>query len=80
MLRSYYPDFLIERADGSYLIVEVKGDNKIDDPVVLAKQTYARQLAVDSGMTYEMIKGSDASVCNYGFIFGKSGLVTRNLF
>jgi type III restriction enzyme len=80
MLRSYYPDFLIERTDGSYLIVEVKGDNKVDDPVVLAKQTYARQLAVDSGMTYEMIKGSDAIVCNYGFIFGESGLVTQNLF
>jgi len=28
------PDFLLQKDDGAYVIVEVKGDNMIDDPVV----------------------------------------------
>ena len=35
-LRKYYPDFLALMEDGSYQLIEVKGDNKIDDEVVLA--------------------------------------------
>lgn len=59
-VRSYYPDFLLQKDDGSYVIVEVKGDNMIDDPVVRAKKEFARQIATASGMEYEIIKGSDA--------------------
>ena len=44
-----------------YVIIEVKGDNKIDDAVVKAKADYASQLAAASGMTYQIIKGSEAS-------------------
>lgn len=58
-IRSYYPDFLVQKEDGSYVIVEVKGDNKIDDPVVLAKQRFAEQMATASGMTYRVVKGSE---------------------
>jgi len=54
-LRSYYPDFLVKMHDGSYRIIEVKGSNKLDDPVVLAKQEYARQIASDSAMSYIMV-------------------------
>lgn len=61
LVRSYYPDFLIRKDDGSYVIVEVKGDNKIDDPVVQAKSEFASRMAIASGMTYRMIKGSDAA-------------------
>lgn len=64
-VRSYYPDFLVQREDGSYLIVEVKGDNKIDDPVVQAKKEFAEQMAIASGMTYGIIKGSDANAGRY---------------
>lgn len=60
-IRSYFPDFLFQCDDGSYVIVEVKGDNKIDDPVVLAKKDFAEQMAIASGMTYRVIKGSDAT-------------------
>ncbi len=67
-VRSYYPDFLIEKEDGSYVIIEVKGDNKIDDPVVLAKKEFAEQTAVVSGMTYKIIKGSDANASRYEFL------------
>lgn len=69
-VRSYYPDFLLEKEDGKYVIVEVKGDNMVDDPVVRAKKAFAEQTAVASGMTYEMIKGSDAKNGNYQFLLG----------
>ena len=58
-VRAYYPDFLVETEDGTWLIVEVKGDNKIDDPVVQAKEAYTRQMADASAMRYRIIKGSD---------------------
>jgi len=60
-VRTYYPDFLVKHNDGSYTIYEVKGDNKIDDEVVLAKAQYAKQMAVASGMKYEMVKGSEVN-------------------
>jgi hypothetical protein len=69
-VRSYYPDFLVRKEDGTLLIIEVKGDNKVDDPVVRAKQDYARQMAGASAIGYEMIRGSDAMKGNYGFLFG----------
>lgn len=59
-LRNYYPDFLVQLPDDSYVIVEVKGDNKIDDAVVQAKAAYATQMAMASGMKYKMIAGSQA--------------------
>lgn len=59
-VRSYYPDFLLQKEDGMYVIVEVKGDNMIDDPIVLAKKEFAKQIATASGMEYQTIKGSDA--------------------
>jgi type III restriction enzyme len=59
-VRCYYPDFLVQKEDGTYVIVEVKGDNKIDDTVVKAKAEYARQIASASEMTYKIIKGSEA--------------------
>ncbi len=64
-VRSYYPDFLFERDDGKMVIVEVKGDHQIDTPVVQAKREFAEQMAIASGMTYEMIKGTDASAHSY---------------
>jgi hypothetical protein len=63
-VRSYYPDFLFlrEEPDGTekYVIVEVKGDHQIDDAVVQAKKDFAQQIAVASGMEYQILKSSDA--------------------
>lgn len=64
-VRSYYPDFVFEKEDGSLVIVEVKGDNQIDDPVVQAKKEAAEQVAIASGMTYRIIKGTDAVAGRY---------------
>ena len=44
--------------DGSYQLIEVKGDNKIDDEVVLAKKAAAEEMAVASGIQYLMYAGS----------------------
>lgn len=59
-VRSYYPDFLVQKQDGSYVIIEVKGDNMIDDEVVLAKKAYASQMANASNMEYMIIRGTEA--------------------
>lgn len=59
-VRNYYPDFLVKTDDNKWLIIEIKGDNKIDDPVVLAKAEFAQRLASDNQFEYHMIKGSDA--------------------
>ncbi|WP_292056855.1 TnsA endonuclease N-terminal domain-containing protein [Brevundimonas sp. UBA5936] len=68
-VRCYYPDFLFLRQepDGSekYVIVEVKGDHQIDDAVVQAKKDFALQIAIASGMEYQMIKSSDADGRRY---------------
>ena len=58
-LRQYYPDFLVKMGDGSYRLIEVKGDNMIDNAVVKAKADAAREMAVASGVEYLMYAGSD---------------------
>lgn len=57
-IRQYYPDFLAKMMDGSYQLIEVKGDNKIDDTVVKAKKAAAEEMAVASGIKYLMYAGS----------------------
>ena len=69
-IRSYYPDFLFQKGDGSFVIVEVKGDNLIDDPLVQAKKEFAEQMAVTNGMTYHIIKGSEAKAGQYSQLLG----------
>ena len=64
-VRSYYPDFLFKKEDDSYVIVEVKGEHKMDDPVVKAKQEFAEQIAVASGMSYKIIGGKDVTGDGY---------------
>lgn len=59
-LRRYYPDFLMQKDDGSWVIVEVKRDNLIEDQVVQAKAIATRQRADVSNMSYKIIPGSDA--------------------
>lgn len=58
-LRKHYPDFLVEMNDGTYMILEVKGDNMLDDPIVKAKKAAAEEVAVESAMKYEILAGSE---------------------
>lgn len=69
-VRTYYPDFLFHKQDGSWVIVEVKGDDRIDDPVVLAKKHYAEQMAATNLMTYRIIKASEAMGHRYRNLLG----------
>lgn len=57
-IRQYYPDFFAKMKDGTYQLIEVKGDNKIDDVVVQAKKEAALEMAAASGIKYEMYAGS----------------------
>ncbi|MCD7804980.1 MAG: DEAD/DEAH box helicase family protein [Oscillospiraceae bacterium] len=57
-IRNYYPDFLARMDDGSYQLIEVKGDNMIDDAVVLAKKEAAEEMATASNISYLMYAGS----------------------
>jgi type III restriction enzyme, res subunit len=57
-IRSYYPDFVAKMADGSLQLIEVKGDNMIDDEVVQAKAEAAQILAAESSVAYKMYAGS----------------------
>ena len=63
-VRKYYPDFLAKMSDGSYQIIEVKGDNKIDDVVVKAKSRAAEEMAVASGLKYIIYLGSKIKSSN----------------
>lgn len=58
-VRNYYPDFIALHDDGHYEIIEVKGDNMMNDSVVEAKFYAALELAEDSNMTYNMYKSSE---------------------
>lgn len=58
-IRHYYPDFLAKMSDGSYQLIEVKGDNMIDNVVVQAKADAAKELAVESDMEYIIYAGSE---------------------
>ena len=57
-IRHYYPDFFAEMKDGTYQLIEVKGDDKIDDTVVKAKADAATEMATESGIEYKMYPGS----------------------
>lgn len=57
-IRSYYPDFYVVMADGTVKLIEVKGDNKINDAVVRAKAAAAEEMAAHSAIQYEMWPGS----------------------
>lgn len=58
-LRQYYPDFLAKMKDESYRIIEVKGDNMIDNSIVKAKADAAHEMALASGVEYIVYKASD---------------------
>ena len=57
-LRKYYPDFVAKFENNTYEIIEVKGDNKIDDAVVNAKKDAAMEIASESDMIYTIYKSS----------------------
>ena len=55
---SCYPDFISTLNDGTIQIIEVKGDNKIDDTVVQAKAAAALEIVSASKMGYLMLEST----------------------
>jgi type III restriction enzyme len=54
-VRNYHPDFLVRTRAGRSIIVEVKNDWTLNDPVVRAKKEAATRLASHSLFEYEIL-------------------------
>ncbi|RDL45499.1 type III restriction endonuclease [Marinomonas piezotolerans] len=65
-VRSYYPDFLIQKEDGSYVMIEIKGEHMIGTQNVIDKKDAAELMGVASGIKYELIAGKSAQAGTYG--------------
>ncbi len=74
-LRNYFPDFLLKRSDGSYVIIEVKGAHQMEDLVVKAKQTAAIQVSTESGMEYRMISDTDVNARHFMKLLHANGVI-----
>lgn len=81
-VRKYYPDFLARMQDGSYQLIEVKGDHMIDNEVVIAKKEAAEEISLASGMRYLLYVSSilmkqnvldDSDFCQSYLIRGENG-------
>jgi hypothetical protein len=81
-VRQYYPDFLALMEDGTYQLIEVKGDHMINNDVVLAKKEAAEEMSMASGMKYLMYASSllmkrnvldDADYCQSYFLKDAEG-------
>lgn len=57
-IRSYYPDFVARMTDGTLQLIEVKGDNMIDDSTVKAKTIAANEMAAEAGAEYKLYASS----------------------
>lgn len=53
------PDFLLARADGSVLIVNVKPASRLDDPRVAAALAWAGRIFAARGWQHEIWSGAD---------------------
>ena len=58
-IRNYYPDILVIYQDDTMEVIEVKGDNRINDIEVEAKAYAMRAFAEECGMTYSIVKSSE---------------------
>ncbi len=57
-VRKYYPNFLMQNSDGSWTMIEIKGDYMIDDAVTAAKEKYTREMRFVSQMEYRLMEAS----------------------
>jgi hypothetical protein len=54
-LRKYWPDFLVEYADGKKCLVEIKPKRKLDNAIVKKKLAAATQWCSEHGVTLEIV-------------------------
>lgn len=58
-VRRYIPDFLIERADGSRAVIEIKPSTKVDRPTNVKKFFAARAWCVERGIEFVVVTEVD---------------------
>ena len=58
VVRNYYPDFFVRTTEDKVELIEVKGENKIDDATVRAKPAAAKDIADASEIEYGIIAGN----------------------
>ena len=64
----YYPDFLVQTMDDSWVMVEIKGEDQLDNTVVQAKKKYAEDMAVHSSFSYLFVPGKKAETLSINSI------------
>jgi hypothetical protein len=67
-VRKYYPDFLVQTMDDSWVMVEIKGEDQLDNTVVQAKKKYAEDMAVHSSFSYLFVPGKKAETLSINSI------------
>ena len=78
LIRKYYPDFVVHDSRSHYQIVEVKGDNKLEDPNVLAKAKAARESMAEN-MFYKVISGKQIEGDKSHLIFSTQDAINQDL-
>jgi hypothetical protein len=76
--RRHVPDFLLRRADGSVLIVNVKPAERLDDERVAEALAWAGRVFAERGWEHEVWTGTDAQLlANVRFLAGyrRAGLI-----
>ena len=69
--RRHVPDFLLRRADGSVLIVNVKPADRLEDTRVAESLAWAGRVFAERGWEHEVWSGADAQVlANVRFLAG----------
>lgn len=71
-VRKYYPDFLIQRNDDNWVMVEIKGEDKLEDPIVQAKKDYAERMAEHNQFTYLFVPSKFVTKYNVQSILDES--------
>lgn len=69
--RRHVPDFLLARADGTVVVVDVKAVSRLDDPTVVSQFAWTRALCELRGFEFEVWSGADPVVLeNLRFLAG----------
>ena len=53
--RTYNPDFLVEKTDGTIELVEMKGEHLLKNPNTIKKREFAKKWCEARGMTYRTL-------------------------
>jgi len=57
-VRKYFPDFLMQNKDGSWTMIEIKGDYTIDDALTAPKAKYTLEMGFVNKMEYRLMEAS----------------------